>query len=1046
MADARARRIVKRYELAKSHGLPLIAALAGISLRLIWGFSPAEPLLALLGPLTGVFPGVKTWLTTAPVAIFATGWLAAPVGLYLLGRAFVKLWPVRRALDRLFPTPPAFVRADLDRFLMEGMSNFERQVPDLVGRSEELDTLSALFAETEGNTDPLAFRWRALTGPSGVGKTRLAVEWLRIAQAQGWHVGVVDRSADDLVALATWKPGRRAALVIDEAGTIWGSELQATLTALQAAASAKAPVRVLVIDHIMPVLATGGLPERQKLAAAAEPEMRVGGLGGEALSAMLQALTLDGARAGEVAQLSGGRPRAAILLSRAPDARSYGAAIDNWVEALIPELASQAAMVPSEISVPLILAALIGPVESDVIREHVPGFNAGYIMRFFEDQDRRNLERQLPMFQPDDLGAELALRLLAVSDSAVRQQLLDTMVRVDPDRLEKRLATLWQSRVEAGLYDPDSRAGDDMLRWLQNAYQAARPEHVAAIVNRLAAVIPEMGGDNASDAQMAAALREAEDRMLARPFDSNVHLVWNAVVAITVNRRGATSPDDAGVLVERMLQINAFPGAQRTTESDGNAAEAIYRLVYHLSQKERWQEVEDWRHRLLALEEGGGILWDAQVRQREGKIIHLTLVSAVRRGDGDAAAARIDEYRTMLGEVEGREKTDLTLDLLDGLHGAATAISGTDGAMYAEWTADLALEEFADPRLRANAKVRQRVFALLDSVLYQCMTFDRPDVVERLDMEIETLCAEFAGEIGDAAERLVLQRRLMEAAAARGDLVRAEYWAQAFFALLPDAGLERDALPLVSFAFNVYLDALARTGEIASLELWREKLLELSKAGEGDLQRNLKFLAVLVQRNVISFHCLQTSPEWPDLEAAGVRIQTLTGEMPDTDAEDARVIEASGMFGIAHVYGELGRIKEMERWAAGALEQVQARGEDKPLLEATGHLSCPIVHYAEAGRFDDMERWGAVLTGFLVQERWAQLDSTWLQMVRGAGAAIDAYQRAGLRLSPRWEFWRVQLVKAAKRLPGNAEAQALANRIGATFAEQTLADLKPPPR
>lgn len=1044
MADARARRIVKRYELAKSHGLPLVAAFAGVSLRLIWGFSPAEPLLALLGPLTGVFPGVKTWLTTAPVAIFAIGWLAAPVGLYLLGRAFVKLWPVRRALDRLLPTPPAFVRADLDRFLMEGMSNLERQVPDLVGRSEELDALSALFAGAEGKADPLAFRWRALTGPSGVGKTRLAVEWLRIAQAQGWHVGVVDRSADDLVALATWKPGRRAALVIDEAGAIWGSELQATLTALQAAASAKAPVRVLVIDHIMPVLAMGGLPERQKLAAAAEPEMRVGGLGGEALSAMLQALTLDGARAGEVAQLSGGRPRAAILLARAPDARSYGAAIDNWVEALIPELASQAAMVPSEISVPLILAALIGPVESDVIREHVPGFNAGYIMRFFEDQDRRNLERQLPMFQPDDLGAELALRLLAVSDSAVRQQLLDTMVRVDPDRLEKRLATLWQSRVEAGLYDPDSRAGDDMLCWLQNAYQAARPERMMEIGARIASIFAGMGGTHANDSDLAVALREAEDQILARPFDSNAHLLWNAVAAVAVNRH-AISLDYAKTLVERVLHINAFPGARRTVESDGNAAEAVYMLALRLDREERWQEVEDWTRRLIALEESGAISWDAQVRQREAKLLHLSLVGAIHRGDGPAADELIVEFRRMLDQIETDERVKLTLDLINGLGDAAGALEDKGGAMCAEWAAEVALEEFADPVLRADSQVRQRIFEVLEAALHQCMTYDHPEGVVRLDGWADPLCIEFAEHPEDAGARLALQRRLIEAMSVRGDLPRAEYWMKAFFALVPMTGIGKELMPITAMSLTPYFDALWHGGEITTLERWRDDIRGMAESQSAELRQDLLTFAVLAQRGIVAALCERGVTAADDLEIEGRRLSELAREMFENDAEYARAIDTAGCFDIGHVYGERGRVDDMERWIGAAMARVQERGEDLPLQEAAKHLGCPMIHHGAVNRLEDLERWGTILIDLLAQDRWAQLDAIWSQLSGGAAAAIDAYDRAGQTLTPRREFWRLQLLRAAKRLPGDTRVQAAANRIGATFAQQTLAGLKAQP-
>ena len=113
-----------------------------------------------------------------------------------------------------------------------------RELVDFVGREDEM---TALLAWCE---DDQATRLRLVTGPGGVGKTRLAVQLEQRAKELGW---VCERVADgkegQAIARLRAISGRRALLIVDYAETRAG--LRQMLTAL--ASDQGIAVRVLLL-------------------------------------------------------------------------------------------------------------------------------------------------------------------------------------------------------------------------------------------------------------------------------------------------------------------------------------------------------------------------------------------------------------------------------------------------------------------------------------------------------------------------------------------------------------------------------------------------------------------------------------------------------------------------------------------------------------------------------------------------------------------------------------------------------------------------------
>lgn len=440
MADERTQSVRERRLRLKVAGFALVGVLLGLLLKLTFNFEPVTAFEKGAEFVTKWEPQIEQWLKDRPTL---RGWVAGPVALGLLFFGLTAFKWVRAALDRLFPDPPSFVASDLDAAKRRRrLVSLEGPPLIFVGRDKELAELNNLITGPQG-----AFAWRALIGPGGMGKTRLAIEWLERARAQGWDVGIVDKN-DLNDKLKGWRARRRTALVVDEARREWDDSLGEALVALANAGTAKRPVRALVLEQMQPFVNIAEGEERDRVnAAEVRPPLRLPGLEDSHIDALRTASGQTRLPAAAVIRESGGRPRAALILLNSTDATTHVGAVIEWIDGYVDDIANHAKVLPLEWAGPLFLCALGGPILTDIARDLFGSVNVEPLVRFFEGETRQRLEQTLPPLVPDDLAQELILRLFPRLDRRVGEAAFDRMVLEVPAHVQARLAGLWSDRA-----------------------------------------------------------------------------------------------------------------------------------------------------------------------------------------------------------------------------------------------------------------------------------------------------------------------------------------------------------------------------------------------------------------------------------------------------------------------------------------------------------------------------------------------------------------------------------------------------------------------
>jgi tetratricopeptide (TPR) repeat protein len=128
----------------------------------------------------------------------------------------------------------------------------ERLVPRLLGRETEMAELRE-FRDSAFREDGPRIRWWLWHGPGGMGKSRLALEWLYESLAV-WDGGFLPRGFPD--RMDAWRPERPTIFIVDYAATHAESTRRAITAMLRNEAEFDHPVRVLLLervyDHTLP--------------------------------------------------------------------------------------------------------------------------------------------------------------------------------------------------------------------------------------------------------------------------------------------------------------------------------------------------------------------------------------------------------------------------------------------------------------------------------------------------------------------------------------------------------------------------------------------------------------------------------------------------------------------------------------------------------------------------------------------------------------------------------------------------------------------------
>ncbi len=135
------------------------------------------------------------------------------------------------------------------RFADSLVAKFEKD--DFLERVADQDFLSRFLASGISNEVTRRFQWALITGPPGAGKTRLAIQFLRRAETQGFRVGFLDLENLKQFDGRGWWPNRPTLVVIDYAAQS-PDPVARTLKGLIATVCKTGfeyPVRVLLLER-----------------------------------------------------------------------------------------------------------------------------------------------------------------------------------------------------------------------------------------------------------------------------------------------------------------------------------------------------------------------------------------------------------------------------------------------------------------------------------------------------------------------------------------------------------------------------------------------------------------------------------------------------------------------------------------------------------------------------------------------------------------------------------------------------------------------------
>jgi hypothetical protein len=404
-----------------------------------------------------------------------------------------RTWPLSPILRAVARGRPSFLRPPervMEPLLLQlGIT----RALAFFGRSREMAELDA-FAEQPGR-----FLWWSMHGPGGVGKTRLAAEWmLRRSAAKRLDVGFLDRSATTSAAIQAFRPRRDTLIVVDEA-LLFTPELWNYLaTVADGARQFRHKVRVLLIDWTpladppdfvlseMESLVAEALMATRHYQAVVEPIDRPRFRGGVTVANNPGAAASS--HAGTFAEFSVRRESLAIrpftdrtlIESIVRDVASADARIDidDLIEATQgnPLLVVASALHPDEppiraiegmarkilaraealdrktgshMATTLAIGALAGPVDHSAYVEFTGrAANPAALMDFFA-QPRAAMRQTLPALEPELLAHQVALQHMGALDASSQSALASLVFQLNPQRVLRITGNLWRVREES---------------------------------------------------------------------------------------------------------------------------------------------------------------------------------------------------------------------------------------------------------------------------------------------------------------------------------------------------------------------------------------------------------------------------------------------------------------------------------------------------------------------------------------------------------------------------------------------------------------------
>jgi len=339
---------------------------------------------------------------------------------------------------------------------------------ELVGRDTELERLEDFIQRPE------AFVWQVLYGQHGVGKSRLAKEWLIQLQSQNpqWTVGFALDEVSELYQLLNYCPSQATTLVIDNAEN-FGDELWAFL--YRAHLSWKDfgfKIRILLLAHTDLKHLSANFERDQTLKELRESRLKEVKKVGTQLQSVKatnstpfpgiplyplqdqkqQKRLLDSSGDNSISESEAkkliddtrGIPAFLGLAGRYP--QTWNEKLRDYARVIV-EKAKRLFGEKDGVCV-LAVSTLIAPIDSSVLERVVPNAWSGKKMEQLFGTNRSILEKEVPVFEPDLLGQEIVLQSLSVLSVSSAESLCLKIAQERPDAFLQKTIEIWQRHVD----------------------------------------------------------------------------------------------------------------------------------------------------------------------------------------------------------------------------------------------------------------------------------------------------------------------------------------------------------------------------------------------------------------------------------------------------------------------------------------------------------------------------------------------------------------------------------------------------------------------
>jgi hypothetical protein len=339
---------------------------------------------------------------------------------------------------------------------------------ELVGREAELSRLEE-FAQR-----PEPFIWQVLYGQHGVGKSRLAKEWLIRLENENsqWTIGFAPDEINGLNQLLNHCPSQSTAIVIDNAEN-FGDELWTFLYRAHLAWETQGNiVRILFLAHTELEPLSTSFERTQSLKALRESrlvDVREVGAQTQYVKAteliavpgillhplqdqqdqkhILNSNRSTGISEDEVKKLisdTRGLPAFLALAGRYP--KDWRKKLEDYAKVIV-EQAKSLFGEDNGICV-LALSTLIAPVNSSVMERIAPRAWSAKKMEQLFGSNPNILKKEVPVFEPDLLGQEITLQALSMLSDSSAENLCGLIARERPDTFLQKTIEIWQRHAD----------------------------------------------------------------------------------------------------------------------------------------------------------------------------------------------------------------------------------------------------------------------------------------------------------------------------------------------------------------------------------------------------------------------------------------------------------------------------------------------------------------------------------------------------------------------------------------------------------------------